>query len=322
MDQPAPIRLTVAACTRQRPQMVAALAESWGRMALPDGVAVTCLLVENDTETRLHDLPQRLANGVTLRHVLEPEPGIPFARNRAAIGAVSDRADLLAFVDDDEVVAGDWLLRMIEGYRQSGAMLLGGPLRALRPDSPLTTLQKALFRGVEKRYRRKEVRAARKADLRDTKGVTIVTNNWLADVRLFTEHGLSFDETMRHTGGTDAKFYAETRALGLPTAWVANAIVAEEIPPARLSLRYQFARGRDQAATHMARRLSERPGSVWQAALLIPLRALALIPLVVAVPLTGGSALTDLARSAGAVTGQITSLFGKRSRLYEDVTGG
>ena len=77
-----------------------------------------------------------------------------------------------------------------------------------------------MLRNISNRYLDKENAAAKKATLNDTGGVTIVTNNWLGETRLFSETGLWFDETMRMTGGTDAKFYAETVAAGLPVGWV------------------------------------------------------------------------------------------------------
>ena len=42
-----------------------------------------------------------------------------------------------------------------------------------------------MLRNISNRYLDKENAAAKKATLKDTGGVTIVTNNWLGETRLF-----------------------------------------------------------------------------------------------------------------------------------------
>ncbi len=118
---PGATSVTVAVLTRGRPVMLQALLDSWAGIDPPPDCVVRFLVVENDDEPRARDL-------VTARHplpagaldyVLETDPGIPFARNRAAREAIVAGHELLAFVDDDEVVARDWLDRLIAGYRAS-----------------------------------------------------------------------------------------------------------------------------------------------------------------------------------------------------------
>lgn len=318
------LTIVVVTLTRGRPQMLRALIESWGAMDVPPACDLSCLVVEN--ALRPLSLPvvqaaRPLPNGLRVDHLLEPEPGIPFARNRAAREVIARGADLLAFVDDDEVVARDWLVKFVEGYRASGAMLLGAPLRIAPLMGPVGWSQRLMYRNVAERYRRKETRAAQRAGLRGTPGVTIVTNNWLAETRLFRDHGIWFDETMRHTGGTDAKFHAEVRRRGLPTAWVADAVVHEIVPADRLSFRYQFRRGRDQSNTAFHRKLADRPFA-WLGLLgSLPLRLALVLALAVALPFTQGRTLLPLARGLGWIAGRIGAVLGTRSRLYQNVTG-
>ena len=216
--------------------MLEALLRSWSSLIIPEEVTVTFLVIENDTEERSKDLIQTLHpifKSSELVYALETEPGIPFARNRAARESLEMESNILLFVDDDEEVASDWLEKIIQGYRSSKAKLIGAPLRARLPEENLTLLQRLMFTNIKSRYRKKELRASRRASLEGTSGVTIVTNNWLADTSLFSEHNIWFDESMRHTGGTDSKFYAEVIAKKIPTAWVRDAYVYETIPPER-----------------------------------------------------------------------------------------
>ena len=291
---------------------------------IPEKVKVTFLVVENDTEERSKDLIETLRpafKNCDLVYALETESGIPFARNRAAKESIEIGSDLLLFVDDDEEVPRDWLQKIIQGYRNSEAKLIGAPLRARRPEENLTFLQKLMFTNLKSRYRKKERRASRKASLKGTTGVTIVTNNWLAETSLFSEHNIWFDESMRHTGGTDSKFYAEVIAKGLQTAWVQGAHVYETIPPERLSFLYQYGRARDQSNTNFRRKNNGtvRLNLIVLTSILIKL--IAVIGLILTLPITAGRTLMTLARALGWIAGRIGAIAGSRSTLYSSTTG-
>ena len=291
---------------------------------IPEKVKVTFLVIENDTEERSKNLIQTLRpafKNCDLVYALETEPGIPFARNRAATESIEIGSDLLLFVDDDEEVPRDWLQKIIQGYRNSEAKLIGAPLRARRPEENLTFLQKLMFTNLKSRYRKKERRASRKASLKGTTGVTIVTNNWLAETSLFSEHNIWFDELMRHTGGTDSKFYAEVIAKGLQTAWVQGAHVYETIPPERLSFLYQYGRARDQSNTNFRRKNNGtvRLNPIVLTSILIKL--IAVIGLIITLPITAGRTLMTLARALGWIAGRIGAIAGSRSTLYSSTTG-
>jgi len=270
--------------------MLRDLITSWRALTLPEGVAVRFLIVENDTVSHCAEV------------IAE------FAKEAIATGS-----DLLIFLDDDEVCAPDWLDRLIAGYRASDAVLMGAPLRATRPEGALSRAEDRMFALVAARYREKEDRAARRASLHETPGVTIVTNNWLAETTLFTEHDVWFDEAMRFTGGTDAKFYAEVRALGLPTGWVKDAIVSETIPPARLSFRYQMDRSRDQSNTNFRRKIDDNGWARASVIYSVPAKALSALALALALPFTKGGTLLKLARTLGWIRGRIGALTGSRS---------
>lgn len=319
-----PLGITVAVLTRGRPRMLDTLLDSFAKLEIPPDCAVRFLVVENDDAPRSRatvlSRGGRLAGG-TLDYVLETELGIPFGRNRAAREALAVGHNLLAFVDDDEVVAEDWLLRFVAGYRKSGAALLGAPL-GIHPAEPgLSWTRRRMHDCIRRRYAQKARRAARRADLTGTPGVTIVTNNWLGETAIFGDHGIWFDEAMRFTGGTDAKLSAEVKAAGLPTAWVGDAQVWEVVPPERLSFAYQFARGRDQSNTNFRRKIDADPAARWSVLVSVPLKAVGSLLLAVLLVPTNGATLLDLARTNGWIAGRIGALAGRRSALYRRTTG-
>lgn len=320
----APLKIVVAALTRRRPEMLDALVASWGAADLPPKTEIIFLIVENDDAPRCKDVVEaldNLSNGAPLQYVHEPELGIPFGRNRAAKEAIALQADLLAFVDDDEVIAQDWVTEIVNAYRNSEAVLIGGPLRVKDTERSLSFLDGLMETCIKRRYLRKETRAARLADLSGTPGVTIVTNNWLGETAIFTDHDIWFDEQMRFTGGTDSKLCAEVKAAGLPTAWAAKAAVYEEIPNDRLSVAYQFKRGRDQSSTNFHRKIDRNGSARWNALVSVPIKVVMVAGLFIALPFTQGRTLLDAVRTSGWIAGRIDALFGRRSDLYKNVTG-
>ena len=279
---------------------------------------------ENDEEPRCERIVRdydAAGTNHSITYVLEPGLGIPFGRNRAAREAIERGADLLAFVDDDEVVAQDWLTEIVKAYRHSGAVLLGGPLRVRKTERTLSPLQALMEKCIARRYARKEERAARRAGLNGSAQVTIVTNNWLAETAIFKEHDIWFDENMRFSGGTDAKLYSAVTAAGLRTAWAKNAIVYEEIPSERLSITYQYRRGRDQASTNYSRKTQGLRPALLTLVVLVPAKAVSVVLLVGALPFTSGRTLLDAVRATGWIVGRLNALSGKRSELYASVTG-
>ncbi|MEL7301646.1 MAG: glycosyltransferase [Pseudomonadota bacterium] len=324
MEREKHLKVVVATLTRERPEMLKKLLFSWSNMALPPNIDAQCLVVENDDSPKsllVVEACSTFANGLALKYVHETELGIPFARNRAAREALESGADLLAFVDDDERVDSEWLVELVRTHRETGAELIGGPVRVELGLADPSLTERMIFGSLEQRFRRKENRACAKTRQGGTDGVTIVTSNWLARTGLFRDHGLWFDEKMRFTGGTDAKFYAEVREKGLKTAWSHKAIVYEEIPSGRLSLGYQFKRGRNQSSSAFHRKLMKNRLMALTLLVIVPFKLLAVVALIVALPFTRGLTLADIARTSGGLLGRFDALLGRRSDLYEVVTG-
>lgn len=306
-----PLRIMVAVVTRGRGQAVAGLLRSWRDMVRPEGCHVDGLVVDNnDAETVLGLVERSDGQGLRLFYVWERGAGIPIARNRAARFALDGGYDLLAFVDDDEVVACRWLTALVRSYRQRKQALVGGPVR-MASSHPASGM---LERSLAAHYRSRERRAARQAarGLR----VTVVTNNWLAETSLFGEHAIWFDTGLRFDGGSDARFFDDVVARGLPTGWVPSAVVTETVAPERLSFGYQYRRGRDQTIAWIRRKLAANRARVLVIAMIWIWTAVAVVPLAVSVPLTRGISLVPFARALGRLSGTVVGLAGGRSDLY------
>jgi len=104
-------RLDIAICTHNRPDTLARCLRSLQSLGMPSEL-LRVLVIDNAppderTAQTVSDFP-----GTT--YILEPKPGLDFARNRAIREST---AELLAFLDDDVVVDPCWL----EGLREAWA---------------------------------------------------------------------------------------------------------------------------------------------------------------------------------------------------------
>lgn len=315
----------ICCATRHRPTMLHALLESWARLQFPAGVTPVFVVVENDTvklnEAAIEDFRARLHLGDAV-YRLEPEIGIPYARNAAVAAALSRGARFICFVDDDETVAPDWFMQLHSTYRSTGAKLIGGPVRAGSLRTATSAWRRMIEAGIRSRYEVVEGKARRRMRRPGAK-TTILTNNWFADAALFTEHGLSFDRSLRYSGGSDTRFFRDAVAKGIRTAWSSDAIVYETIPPERATLGYQFWRASEQSKTSIRAKIiaggraRELPGLV----LLTTGRLVGMLFLLLAIPFSGGRSLVPLARTAGWIFGRIAGFLGYSSNLYRYETG-
>lgn len=137
------MRIAVCLCTCARPTLLreclAAIAAGL-RAAPPPDATLAVFVVDNRPDGRATAVCDALRETLPcpLRFVEEHERGITFARNRAVTEALAWGADLVTFVDDDDLPDPDWLARLVARQRATGADLVFGAWRwpadlALRP---------------------------------------------------------------------------------------------------------------------------------------------------------------------------------------------
>src|ERR687897_479970 len=110
---PSLVSLTLAVCTRARPDL---LAECLGSVIAirPDDQAFEVLVVDNDPPD---DMTEQLVTSLPgVRYTREPVPGLDFARNRALAEA---GGELVAFLDDDVLVDRGWLHGLQEALAEN-----------------------------------------------------------------------------------------------------------------------------------------------------------------------------------------------------------
>lgn len=116
-------RIRVAVCTNREPDQIAdCLAALRAQSGAPALVIVTSGLVRQEADAHRRAQPD-------VEVVEEPRPGLSHARNRAL--AAADDADVLAFVDDDAVVAEGWWEVLARRWEEAPPEVacIGGPIR-------------------------------------------------------------------------------------------------------------------------------------------------------------------------------------------------
>lgn len=119
LEPPAPRRavgVTVAVCTRDRVELLSLCLQSLerARAGAPPEMEVDVLVVDNAPPDESTSRLVGAMDGV--RYVMEPRPGLDFARNRAIAEA---RGEFLAFLDDDVVVDGGWFAGLCEAIDEN-----------------------------------------------------------------------------------------------------------------------------------------------------------------------------------------------------------
>jgi glycosyltransferase involved in cell wall biosynthesis len=220
--------VAVAACiiTYRRPRGLEKLLDHLRRQEGLDQHPLVVVVVDNDpagSARPVVDAAQRRGLNVVYGH--EPVPGIPRARNRSVELALGRRPSHLCFLDDDEFPAADWLARLLAHAASSGAPVVSGPVLSILPD------------GAPRWLERSRVFSRRRYPTGDRRDQA-ATNNVLVRRDVFETIDRWFDESMPLTGGTDAELFRRVHAAGFAIEWCDEALVYEDVPPERCSLRW------------------------------------------------------------------------------------
>ncbi len=211
--------VVVAVLTYRRtdwlPALLAALEEQAGSVEPRAAV----LVVDNDPEGSAADVVGAWA-GRGIRYVHEPRPGISAARNRAL--AEAGDADVLVFIDDDELPSPGWLAHLVAAWSRWRCAAVAGPV-------PATLL------GAADAW----VSGSGAFDRRRLPTGTSVggagAGNLLLDLHQVRDLGLSFDERLGLTGGEDTLFTHALVRRGGEIRWCDEAEAVEFVPDDRLT---------------------------------------------------------------------------------------
>ncbi|WP_420863201.1 glycosyltransferase family 2 protein [Algirhabdus cladophorae] len=313
-----PKMIAIGVVTKDRPAMLARLLASFVEMDKPADVQLAFVVIENaDTASLGAQVAQfEAAISHKVLYDIEPEPGIPFARNAVLERALTMGADILTFVDDDERVDQGWLVALVQGLWDRDLDLVGGPLR-IEAETPVQTFwQSAVLGFLQQKAGRNEARRAERTANGTDGTQDAYTNNWALRLSFAAQHGLRFDGNLRYTGGSDTAFSIALKAAGGRRGWVPDAVVYDRIPLHRLSLGYHYRRSRDQARNGAI--LRKKP--LWKAPFFMLARFVEAAVLVLISPIKGRVALVRAVHNIALADGRLRGALGFKSSLYAPKT--
>ncbi len=142
-DQTSP-RVSVCVCTYKRPRLLALLLDSLAGQSFPGPFQV--IVVDNDaagSAAQTVEATKECHPKLNIRYAIESQKGISFARNTAASLSAGD---FLAWIDDDETAAKDWLMSLWMARSKSDTDGVFGPvIPVFAKNSPSWTGRSGMF---------------------------------------------------------------------------------------------------------------------------------------------------------------------------------
>jgi len=161
---------------------------------------------------------------VPVRYLTEPRPGISHARNTGVAAA----GDLIAFIDDDNIPASNWLAMLLQTRARLQADAVFGRIVGL----PLTGCTARQAR-LSARFDRDLGPTARL--LGTTERARVGTGNSLFCRKTCFIDRVPFNVALGLTGGEDTAFIGHLSRQGRLLGWAPEAAVLELVAPDRLT---------------------------------------------------------------------------------------
>ncbi len=229
------IRIDIALCTFRRPAVQETL-RSLQALERPENVKLRVIVADNDDTDSGRTAVEAARGALDLIYVHAPARNISIARN-----ACLDRADgdWIAFLDDDEHAAPDWLAQLLRCAQDTGADAVFGPaLAEYGADAP-SWMRDQDHHSNHPVLRRGQV---------ETGHTCNALLRW-GEAAWRTER---FDLARGTSGGEDTEFFFRLGRKGARFVSCETAYVYEKVDPARLKLgwllRRKFRAGQSHAA--------------------------------------------------------------------------
>ncbi len=216
------MKLTVAVTTFRRPAMLQQCLDSIVRQ-LVSGVEL--LVIDNDAAGSAA-LVCASPEFARVRYVIEKEPGISNARNRAV---AESTGEYLAFIDDDEIALNGWVTALLRHADLGVAASFGKVIPKLESEP-----RRGLRPLVEILYTR-DLHRSQDADI-SSEWMHVGTGNSLFRKDICFLDAAPFSLDFNATGGEDVWLARSLAERGVALTWNAAAMVEEQVPSSRLTM--------------------------------------------------------------------------------------
>ncbi len=211
--------ISVCICTYKRPAWLKRLLRSVAEQEPSPQFTYSIVVADNDRLRSAEPAVKEFAasSAVHVTYCVEPEQNIALARNKAIENA---QGDFIAFIDDDEFPAKDWLRILFETCESYGVDGVLGPVKRHFDDQPPKWVVKGAF------YDR---------PVQPT-GVAVEWHQGRTGNLLFRKAILNADERPfrpEFRAGEDQDFFRRMIERGHKFIWCDSAVAYEVVPPLR-----------------------------------------------------------------------------------------
>ena len=209
--------ISVVMCTVDREALARACVQSVRLGERPPGVDVEVIVVDNSPHGAARSWAQdeAAAAGPPVRYVHEAERGISHARNA---GVREAKGDFIAFIDDDETAAPDWLAQLYAVLKETGADMATGPVYPVFESPAPAGWDRNAFTARDRKV------------LDGAPLSTAPTANLLLRRDRCIAGDTPFDARLGLTGGEDTDFVLRNVRQGRRVVWASRAVVREFWP--------------------------------------------------------------------------------------------
>jgi len=221
--------ISVIMPTYNRADMLRGALESLMRQEAGGAFSYEIIVVDNASTDGTKAVVHQVAaeSPVPVRYYHQDVPGDAPTRN---CGVTHARGEWLAFVDDDELAAPDWLRQLFRAAQETGAPIIGGAVHLDLPQEVLNRLS----------------RFVRTTSLREIDYYPNIhpytgkrlpgTGNALVARKVIESVG-AFDAS-KVCGESDSDFFLRVKTAGMALYYTPHAIVRHRVAPNRLTTEY------------------------------------------------------------------------------------
>ena len=254
--------ISVCICTFKRPAVLVRSLRALDQQRAEGLFSFAIIVADNDSERSAESSVAEFAatSQVQVRYCVEPEQNIAKVRNRALSHA---NGEFVAFIDDDEIPAEDWLWRLFTSCRRFDVDGVLGPVEPYFDTAPPEWVTKGKF------FDRPTHPSGYQLSWTDCR-----TGNVLLRRSILTGIKEPFRPQFG-TGGEDTDFFHRMTDLGFRFVWCREAAVRELIPPFRCSRSFLVKRALLRGS-NFPKYPAERAKNIAKSLIAVPAYALAL----------------------------------------------
>jgi glycosyltransferase involved in cell wall biosynthesis len=224
-----PHHISVCICTFKRENLLRLLLEKLEDQTTEGLFTYSAVVADNDSSESAKGVVAEFCSThrLAVTYCVEPQQNIALARNMAVQHA---SGDFIAFMDDDEFPADDWLCALFKACEAHGVAGILGPVIPYYESEPPQWVKKGGF------FDRPAYKTGYKLNWAESRTGNVLFRKDLLN-GVATPFRPEFD-----TGGEDVDFFFRMKEKGCAFVWCNEAIVYEEVPSSRCNRSYLLKR--------------------------------------------------------------------------------